>query len=115
MRESVGQERSKQEGRCVWKDWKRGIENLRVKNAAEASQVARIGADITDAPAKFWREIGRTIQGLRKRAGTRSSRSNCTSSKEAAIPYHPGVAAGSERWQVGPAGAVNVVAARGRA
>ncbi len=37
-------------------------------------------------------------QGLRKRAGTRSSRSNCTSSKEAAIPYHPGIEAGSWRW-----------------
>lgn len=34
-------------------------------------------------------------QGLRYRVGTRSSRSNCTSSKEAATPYHPGMDAGS--------------------
>src|SRR5260370_34901366 len=102
MRESVGQERSKQQGRGLWKDWKRGIENLPVKNAAEASQVARIGADIMDERAKFWREIGRTIQGLRKRAGTRSSRSNCTSSKEAAIPYQPGVSPGAGRCTVRP-------------
>src|SRR6267154_1647353 len=37
-------------------------------------------------------------QDLRKREGTRSSRSNCTSSNEAAMPYHPGMEAGSWRW-----------------
>jgi hypothetical protein len=97
MRESLGQERSKQQGRGLWKDWKRGIENLRVKRRRPRSYVSRIEGGTVDVPAKFLRKIGRKIQGLRNRAGTRSSRSNCTSSKEAAIPYHPGVAAGSQR------------------
>jgi hypothetical protein len=44
---------------------------------------------------EFW---GNHSQGRRNREGTLSSRSNCTSSNEAATPYHPGTAAGSIRW-----------------
>jgi hypothetical protein len=75
MAESVGQECSRRQARRLWKVWLRGIEKPEGERIAE----------------------GR-FQGLRKRAGTRSSRSNCTSSKEVAIPYQPGMAAVSQRW-----------------
>src|SRR5271170_3730350 len=43
---------------------------------------------------EFWED---RYQGRRNREGTPSSRSKCTSSKAAATPYHPGMAAGSIR------------------
>ncbi len=74
MAESLGQECSSRQAFGLWKVWHGGIEKPEGERLAE----------------------GR-FQGLRKRAGTRSSRSNCTSSKEVAIPYQPGMAAVSQR------------------
>ena len=49
MRQSLGQECSKRQGRRVWKDWKRDIENLRVKRMRAKNWDARVGVDTWSA------------------------------------------------------------------